>query len=314
MSLLSRDVDYFLAICDTRSLARAADALGVSQPALTRTVQRLEARFGTRLFVRTPRGVEPTPIGSSLRDRVTRARVVLEDAEREAAQLAAGAIGRVRIGSGHLPARLVSRALFPRFIVERPAAQVQLHVAFDIELFELVDSGRLDFAVCGLLDTPPPSLVSRELMATDLFVVVREGHPLAKMRRPTLRDLLAYRAAAPGSGVGARQFFEARVASLGLQMPLHALESNSWDALLEAVATTDAYTFAPLDEVRRAGWQGRLVTLAIPQAAFALPYCVVTRVDAYRSPLTARAIELIEIGAARSSRQGGRRRASAAPL
>ena len=78
-------------------------------------------------------------------------------------QLAAGKIGKVRIGAGHIVARLVSQSLFPRFIVERPAAQVQFHVGFNAELFGLVEAGNLDFAVCGLLETPP-NLQFRELL------------------------------------------------------------------------------------------------------------------------------------------------------
>ena len=137
MSLLNRELDYFLAICETRNLGRAAETLGVSQPALTRSLQRLEAHFGAKLFVRAPRGVELTPIGTALRARVDRARITLDDAEREMEQLGAGKIGKVRIGVGHMLVRLVSQALFPRFIVERPAAQVQFHVGFNAELFGL---------------------------------------------------------------------------------------------------------------------------------------------------------------------------------
>src|SRR5262245_11916520 len=119
MSLLTREIDYFLAICESRNLGRAAENLGVSQPALTRSLQRLEARFGAQLFLRAPRGVELTPIGAALRARVDQARMALHDAEREVGQLAAGKIGKLRVGAGHAPARLVSRSLFPRLIVER---------------------------------------------------------------------------------------------------------------------------------------------------------------------------------------------------
>ncbi len=124
--------------------------------------------------------MELTPIGAALRARVEKARTALSDAEREVEQLAAGKIGKVRIGSGHLPSRLVSRSLLPRLLVERPAAQVQFHVAFNAELFDLVETGRLDLAVCGLLDTLPPALSFRELLATEMVIVVRSGHPLKK--------------------------------------------------------------------------------------------------------------------------------------
>ena len=210
MSLLNRELEYFLAICESRNLARAAEALGISQPALTRSLQRLEAHFGAQLFVRAPRGVELTPIGAALRARVEKARITLDDAEREVAQLAAGKVGKVRIGAGHCGARLVSQSLFPRFIVERPAAQVQFHVAFNAELFGLVEAGNLDFAVCGLLDTPPPTCTFASCSSTDLVVIVRIGHPLTKLKHPTIRDLAAFRSAAPSAGVPARQIVEER--------------------------------------------------------------------------------------------------------
>jgi DNA-binding transcriptional LysR family regulator len=302
MSLLNREVDYFLAICETRNLARAAEALGISQPALTRSLQRLEAHVGAQLFVRAPRGVELTPIGATMRSRVDRARVTLDDATREVAQLAAGKVGKVRVGAGHVVARLVSQSLLPRFIVERPAAQVQFHVGFNAELFGLLESGSLDFAVCGLLDTPP-HLHFRELLATDLVVIVRNGHPLTKIKRPTIRDLAAFRSAAPSTGVPARQVVEQVLMKFGLGDRAHALETNSWEAILEAVGTTDLFSLAPRDESMRHGWTPRLVALSIPELDIRPRTGVLMRADAYVSPLAARAIELIEIGFAELARE-----------
>jgi DNA-binding transcriptional LysR family regulator len=301
MSLLNRELDYFLTICETRNLARAAAALDVSQPALTRSLQRLEARFGTRLFIRAPRGVELTPIGTALRARVEKARMTLDDAETEVAQLSAGKIGKVRIGAGHLWARLVSRSIFPRFIVERPAAQVQFHVAFNTELFELVEVGKLDFAVCGLPDTPPSNLVFHELIRTGSVVVVRIGHPLTAIQRPTVRDLALFRAAAPGTALRARQIAEERFATLGVRSQPYAIETNSWEAILDAVATTDLYSLAPRHAALWHGWASRLVAIDITELDISQRVGVVTRANAYLSPLAKRAIELIEEGLAENA-------------
>jgi DNA-binding transcriptional LysR family regulator len=252
--------------------------------------------------VRAPRGVELTPIGATMRSRVDRARVTLDDATREVAQLAAGKVGKVRVGAGHVVARLVSQSLLPRFIVERPAAQVQFHVGFNAELFGLLESGSLDFAVCGLLDTPP-HLHFRELLATDLVVIVRNGHPLTKIKRPTIRDLAAFRSAAPSTGVPARQVVEQVLMKFGLGDRAHALETNSWEAILEAVGTTDLFSLAPRDESMRHGWTPRLVALSIPELDIRPRTGVLMRADAYVSPLAARAIELIEIGFAELARE-----------
>ena len=294
MSLLNRELDYFLTICETRNLARAAEILDVSQPALTRSLQRLEARFSAKLFVRAPRGVELTPIGAALRTRVESARLTLDDAEMEVAQLSAGKVGRVRIGAGPVWARLVSRSLFPRFIVERPAARVHFHVAFGTELFALVEGGKLDFAVCGLVDLPTTNLTLHELLASSMVVIVRVGHPLSKLTKPTLRDLAQFRGAAPGAGMRARQIVEERFATLGIHYQPHAIETNSWEAILDAVATTDMYSLAPRHEALWHGWASRLVTIEIPELGFGQRTGIVTRKNAYQSPLAARAIELIK--------------------
>lgn len=302
MSLLDRELDHFLAICEAGNLARAADSLGLSQPALTRSLQRLEARLGARLFVRTPRGVEATGIGTALRARVGKARATLDDAEREVGQMAAGKSGKLRIGAGYLPARFVSRALFPRLIVERPAAQVQFHVAFNVELFERLEGGSLDVAVCGLLD-PPSGLVFRELFASEMAVVVRKGHPLTRLARPTARDLAKFRGAAPSVGVRARQVMEDRMTGLGIAVQLHAIESNSWEALLDVVAATDLFTMAPMHEALLDTWVSKLVAIDIPHLDIVHRTGVVTRTDAYLSPLTERAIELIQLGVAQYERK-----------
>lgn len=293
MSLLNRELEYFLAICETRNLARAADAIGITQPALTRSLQRLEAHMGAPLFVRAPRGVELTPIGTVLRARATKARVTLDDAEREVGQLAAGKLGRVRIGAGPMVAPVISQALLPRFVVERPAAQIQLHVAFNAELFGLIESGNLDFAICGALERPA-NLDFRPLLTTDLVVIVRAGHPLTKLRRPTIRDLAAFRSAAPSVGVPARAVVERILTSFGLGDRPHAVETNSWEAILDAVGTTDLFSLAPRDQMLRQGWTSRFATIDIPEIDVRPTTGVLTRTDAYLSPLAARAIELIE--------------------
>lgn len=306
MSLLNRELEYFLAICEARNLARAAETLGISQPALTRSLQRLEAHVGAQLFIRAPRGVELTPIGVALRARVTQAKVTLDDAEREVGQLAAGKVGKVRVGAGHVVARLVSQSLLPRFIVERPTAQVHFHVGFNAELFGLLETGNLDFAVCGMLQTPP-GLEFRELLTTDLAVIVRTGHPLTRLRRPTIRDLAGYRTAAPSAGVPARQLVEQVLLKFGLGDRPHAIETNSWEAILEVVSTTDVFSLAPRDEALRYGWASRLVAISIPELDIRPKTGILMRSEAYVSPLAARAIELIEEGFAAHSRDSSPR-------
>jgi DNA-binding transcriptional LysR family regulator len=190
--------------------------------------------------------------------------------------------------------RLVGRALFPRFIVERPAAQVLFHVGFNSELFGLLEAGNLDFAVCGLNETPA-NLAFRELQAAEVVVVVRAGHPLTRIARPSIRDLAPFRSVAPSGGVPARQIAEARLAKHGLGDRPHAIETNSWETILAAVATTDLFSMAPRTEILRFGAAMGLVAVDIPEFNIQPRNGILTRTGAYLSPLATRAIQLVEL-------------------
>ncbi|WP_432720795.1 LysR family transcriptional regulator [Jeongeupia wiesaeckerbachi] len=294
ISMLTREIEYFLLVCANRNIARAADDLGMSQPALTRAIQRLEAQMGVKLFLRTPRGVEPTAIGEVLRKNCESARVLLHDAEHEIAQMAAGQLGHVRIGIGPTIARHIGQRLLPRLITERPGARVQVHVAFNAELFERLELGELDFVVAGLPDVLPPGLIARPLMQIDMCVVVRTGHPLTKIIAPSMSDLRHYRSAAPRQDVHARRLAEQILAEHGLDRNHVMVESNSWEAILETVATTDLFTLAPWHRNFEDMWSGRMQRVDIPELARQQSVGLVLREGGFVSSLAERAMALIK--------------------
>ena len=112
----------------------------------------------------------------------------------------------------------------------------------------------------------------------------------------------------------ARQVVEHVLTKFGLGDRPHAIETNSWEAILEAVGTTDLFSLAPRDEAMRHGWTSRLVAISIPELDIRPRTGVLMRADAYLSPLAARAIELIEQGFAEHARDKRRaRRVSASP-
>src|SRR5437868_12579150 len=90
----------FLVIADRGNLSRAAEALNVTQPGLTKSMQRLERAIGARLYMRRGRGVELTECGLAL---LRHAKVIdsqLREAETEVPAYAGGAAGHTRVGAG----------------------------------------------------------------------------------------------------------------------------------------------------------------------------------------------------------------------
>src|SRR5262245_25112415 len=94
-----RDLEYFAAIAEHRHLGRAAEALNLSTPALSKSLRRLERSMQAKLVARTPKGVDLTPVGIALLGHVKPLRLAMHDVAREAAQLSAGNAGDLRIGA-----------------------------------------------------------------------------------------------------------------------------------------------------------------------------------------------------------------------
>ena len=91
--MLTRDVQYFLIVAQEHTLARAAERLGISQPALSRAVQRLEAQYQVSLLERTARGVVISQAGKRLAARASLAAIAADDAAKELADIASGRRG-----------------------------------------------------------------------------------------------------------------------------------------------------------------------------------------------------------------------------
>ena len=87
------------ALADTQQLTQAAASIGISQPAASRLVTEIERIIGAVVHERTGRGIGLTAIGRALALRAQRVRLELDDAARDLAEVAAGGVGHVRIGT-----------------------------------------------------------------------------------------------------------------------------------------------------------------------------------------------------------------------
>ena len=95
-----RDIEYFAVVAEHGNVRRASETLGLSPPALSKSLRRLEQSMQAKLVERTPKGVALTPVGSALLAQVRRLRVALRDIKREAEDLSQGRAGHLRLGVG----------------------------------------------------------------------------------------------------------------------------------------------------------------------------------------------------------------------
>lgn len=183
-----RQLQYFVAVADHAAVGRAAQALSVSQPSLSKQLATMEEDLGVILFERTSRRVKLTAPGEKL---LPRARVILQEV-REFRAVARGAIGLFgdKLTIGVLPSigayfmPIANRKLHQLY----PKLRLAVQEGSTVQLLAMLKDGRLD-AVVGT-PTNDPDVVSRTLFAETLWACAAPDDPLSATQAPiTLSDL-----------------------------------------------------------------------------------------------------------------------------
>src|SRR6476619_5514921 len=147
----TRQLRYFVALAEHLHFGRAAAALHISQPPLSRAIQGVEQQLGARLLARSKRKVELTPEGARLYEEAKRLLGQLERAAREVSAMAAGESGRLRLGFVSLADYGVLPGLLKAFKAARPGVSLALREMLSPEQAAALSAGELDF---GLLLPP----------------------------------------------------------------------------------------------------------------------------------------------------------------
>jgi DNA-binding transcriptional LysR family regulator len=156
----------FVAVVDSGSFVRAAEAMDASKTAVSRLVSDLETRLGVRLLHRTTRKLSLTPEGLVFHERCTQLLRDLDAAETELSAQSAEAIGQLRVNVPTTFGLLHLAPLWPAFLGKHP--KVTLEVTFADRMVDLVDEG-YDLAV-RIAQLPASTLVSRPLASTRLVL------------------------------------------------------------------------------------------------------------------------------------------------
>jgi LysR family nitrogen assimilation transcriptional regulator len=164
------EIRYFLATAAAGSLSRAAVRLGVSQPALSRQIGRLETSLGRELFYRHGRGVALTEAGRRFQAVAQNVTQQLTDVQEELSGGALDAVGNVTLGIPPSLSASMGADLALRFAAGFPRARLRIREAFSAILLEWTEAARVDLAV--LYDARSnASLIATPLLLEDLFLI-----------------------------------------------------------------------------------------------------------------------------------------------
>jgi DNA-binding transcriptional LysR family regulator len=251
-----------------RNFARAAEALHLTQPALSRSIAGLEAALGERLFDRTHQGVEPTSFGRML---LARARTLVDDAaevERDFQLFRGMHIGTLAVGAGVFPTALSVGHAAGALMGRHPRLNIELSSGDLRSMVAQLLQRKLDLAVIELsMAEEQTGLATEALPEHPGCFFCRDGHPLGGQPRPSLKQVLAFPYVGPRlpPRVGLEFLQLVKVgridADSGDYLPPVKVESLS--VAIDVVRHSDAVGLAPLALLAPEIRAGRLLALPL---------------------------------------------------
>jgi len=138
-----RQLQHFVAVFEQKNLSKAAEAIPLSQPALTRSVKTLEDQIGVELFLRHARGATPTAAGERLYHHAKSILAECARAKRDALQPDGEISGSVSIGIGSLFANHIIDDMISRFCEKYPQSMVKVYQGYFEDLISLLEVGEI---------------------------------------------------------------------------------------------------------------------------------------------------------------------------
>ncbi|HVZ52378.1 MAG TPA: LysR family transcriptional regulator [Pseudolabrys sp.] len=244
--MLFRDLEYFLVLSEHRHFGRAADALGLSQPALSKSVRRLEEFAETALCERSARGMTLTPAGRVL---IERARLILRDAGRafEEVKSVHGELkGTVKIGAIPTVCETFLPAALQRLRQARTGVTASVMSNWNQSLFAMLDAGEVDLIITGLKEPSNNSRYNCQPLFHDrVSVVCRAGHPLDLKKPASLKEVQKFEWVLASATSAGRQWLDETFSAHKLPRPRVAIESDSLILAKELVAASNLLGFLP---------------------------------------------------------------------
>jgi DNA-binding transcriptional LysR family regulator len=261
-----------------RSVLRAADAAGMSQPAASKMLRELEDLLGVALFERHARGVEPTPCREIV---IRHAHSVLSEIRRtqdEVEALKRGERLRVAIGSVLSPSTdLVPMAVS---LLEREHRHMQISVDIDTSphpVARLLEGG-LDIVIGRVLDPEHVAVLYFEPLAEEPHhLIARAGHPLAQRRRLRIADLVEHTWVMPPAESILRERVNAMFLQRGLRLPARIVETTSLPLITNLLRRSDMLVTLPEDVVRPYCEAGMLAVLPVDLQVHMDSFGLITR-------------------------------------
>jgi DNA-binding transcriptional LysR family regulator len=295
-----RELRHLLSIDEYRHFGRAARAVGLSQPALTKSLQRIETALGAKLFERSRAQVVPTAVGKEVLARARRLVDESDDLKRVVDSMTGAEIGSLTIGVGPAMSETYVAAAIAAAAYRHPHTKIAVRVDHWQQLSNWLLAGELDFYVADVGE----ARIDRRFHYTGLpprkFVwFCRPKHPLCDGTNTTVSrsDLLRFPIATPKMPPWAKEWFAAGLGEYGtskLPRPFPTIECESYSLLKRIVSCSDCISAALQPTLTKELEDGALIVLSVDAPELATSAGIIWSSDRTLSPLAADLVASIE--------------------
>jgi len=222
-------IRQFLAVAKAGSVSAGAQALAMSQPAVSKAIHRLEDELGVTLFERRARGIVLTRFGEALLRHAKLIETEWSFAKAEVSAFREGHAGQLRIGGGPFFGAALLPPAIARLHERFPQLRIDLRIGVNTNTLPQLLAGDLDVLV-GRLPEPeemPEHVVGRRIAELRLGIIAGRGHPLAARKRVSGRDLAEFPWVTYQEDREGIAGLIAALARLGARPPRIAVESTS---------------------------------------------------------------------------------------
>ena len=286
----------FIAVVEGGSLGKAADALSLSQPGLSKSIQQLEAHFGEPLLYRGTKGVTTTELGKAVYRRAKRVLAEWHQLENERAAISGGFTGHVTVGVARGTGFLgrVIPAANAKLSQSRYSVRLSVVSGVAEELVPALQLGELDFAIAPLdAIVGKPDLVGEPLFYDRCGLFVDVDHPLARVGSVSIEQLTKYSWLYSADVISYYDALCVLAHSRGVQPRATTITSNSVVYLNAATIGSEFIGILSMDAVEDHVIAGKLLEIVlkpsqraqVATAAVERPVGFLMRADAHLSEL-----------------------------
>ncbi|MFC6331272.1 selenium metabolism-associated LysR family transcriptional regulator [Paenibacillus septentrionalis] len=270
MPLNFHQLHIFHTVADRGSFSAAAQALYMTQPAVTMQVQSLEEYFGTKLFMRSTKKIELTEAGKVLLPYAKRSIDLIRDTDQAMTSFTQQQKGRLLLGAS----LTIGESILPRWLgpfgKEYPNIGISMKVMNTTHLIEEIETHQLNFAI---IEAPIQhhDMHIEAVMEDELVLVVPADHPLTKLGTPlSLENVLKYPFILREQGSGTRQVMEDKLIENGYdpQQLQIVMELGSTGAIKSAVEAGLGISFLSVSSVKHEAALGLISVLSIDNVTF----------------------------------------------